>query len=154
MGKKNLNLPFKSNTTAFFKKRHDNGKEIQRNGTLFSRRPLYGRHLWEEWTEEDLNQAFQLILKESRNANFDTLMKNLEHYPELYQLVFSVIFDGEAKQFSEDDPTVNLGVLHGIFAESESGHVVIQNRIYRERIANMMVSKWHTSQIEIGKAHV
>ena len=104
-----------------------------------------------EWTEEDLNQAFSLILKEPHNANFDTLMKNLEHYPELYQLVSSVIFDGEAKAFSADDPTVNLGVLHGIFAESESGHVVIQNRIYRERIANMMVSKWHTSQV--GKFH-
>ena len=99
-----------------------------------------------EWTEEDLNQAFHLILKEGSNANFDTLVKNLEHYPELYQLVFSIIFDGEGKQFSKDEPTVNLGVLHGIFAESASGHVVIQNRIYRERIANMMISKWHTSQ--------
>ena len=69
-----------------------------------------------DWTEEDLNQAFSLILKESRNANFDTVMKNLEHYPELYQLVFSVIFDGEGKAFSEDDPTVNLGVLHGRIA--------------------------------------
>ena len=100
-----------------------------------------------DWTEEDLNQAFSLILKESRNANFDTVMKNLEDYPQLYQLVFSVIFDGEGKAFSEDDPTVNLGVLHGIFAESESGHLMIQNRIYRERIANMMISKWHTSQL-------
>ena len=100
-----------------------------------------------EWTENDLNQAFQLILKEEHNANFDTLMKNLEHYPELYQLVFSVIFDGEAKQFSSDDPIVNLGRLHGILAESESGHVVIQNRIYRERIANMMISRWHTSHV-------
>ena len=100
----------------------------------------------QEWTEEDLNQAFALILKESNNANFDTLMNNLEHYPALYKLVFSVIFDGEAQAFSGDDPTVNLGVLHGIFAESASGHVMIQNRIYRERIANMMVSVWHTSQ--------
>ena len=100
-----------------------------------------------EWTEEDLNQAFHLILKEAWNANFDTVMKNLEDYPDLYELTFSVIFDGEAKQFSQSDPTVNLGVLHGIFAESESGHVVIQNRIYRERIANMMVSVWHTSNI-------
>ena len=100
-----------------------------------------------EWTEEDLNQAFNWILKEPNNANFDTLMKNLEHYPDLYQLVFSVIFDGETKAFSYDNSLVSLGVLHGIFSESESGHVMIQNRVYRERIANMMVSKWQTSQV-------
>ena len=100
-----------------------------------------------EWTEEDLNKAFTLILKEQHNANFDTVMKNLEHYPDLYELVFSIIFDSEAKPFSADDPVVNLGVLDGIFTESESGHVAIHNRIYRERIANMMVSKWHTRHV-------
>ena len=100
-----------------------------------------------KWTEEDLNQAFNWILREPNNANFDTLMKNLEHYPDLYQLVFSVIFDGETKAFSYDNSLVSLGVLHGIFSESESGHVMIQNRVYRERIANMMVSKWQTSQV-------
>ena len=104
-----------------------------------------------EWTSEDLNKAYNLILKEQHNANFDTLMKNLEHYPDLYELVFSVIFDSAAKSFSSDDPVVNLGILHGIFAESESGHVAIHNRIYRERIANMMLSKWHTSHV--GKFH-
>ena len=104
-----------------------------------------------EWTEDDLNKAYNLILKEQHNANFDTLMKNLEHYPDLYELVFSVIFDSAAKSFSSDDPVVNLGILHGIFAESESGHVAIHNRIYRERIANMMLSKWHTSHV--GKFH-
>ena len=98
-----------------------------------------------EWTEDDLNQAFQLILHEPNNANFDTLMKNLEHYPELYDLVFSLIFDSEPKPFSSDNPTINLGVLHGIFAQSDRGHLMIQNRVYRERIANMMVSKWRTS---------
>ena len=98
-----------------------------------------------EWTEDDLDQAFQLILHEPNNANFDTLMKNLEDYPELYDLVFSLIFDSQPKTFSSDNPTINLGVLHGIFAQSERGHLMIQNRVYRERIANMMVSKWRTS---------
>jgi AAA-like domain len=105
-----------------------------------------------EWTEEDLNKAFSLILKEEHNANFDTLMKNLEHYPELYELVYSLIFDSERKTYSSDNPVVNLGRLHGILAESETGNLVLQNRIYRERIANMMVSKWQTDRTKMSAA--
>ena len=103
-----------------------------------------------EWTEEDVNQAFNLILKEENNANFDTLVKNLEQYPELYELVFSLVFDSERKAYSSDNAVVNLGRLHGIFVESEDGYIVIQNRVYRERIANMMISKWHTSHANIS----
>ena len=97
-----------------------------------------------EWTQEDLNQAFDLISKEAYNANFDTVMNNLEHYPDLYELVFSVIFDSYKKDFNQHDPVVALGVLHGILAASEKGNVIIHNRIYREIIANMMISKWNT----------
>lgn len=102
-----------------------------------------------EWTEGDLNKAFNLILREEHNANFDTLVKNLEHYPELYNLAFSIIFDSELKPYSSDNSVVNLGILHGIFAESTDGNIIIHNRIYRERIANLMVSKWHTSQTKL-----
>lgn len=102
-----------------------------------------------EWTEEDLNKAFNLILREEHNANFDTLVKNLEHYTALYDLAFSIIFDGTMLNYNQLDPVVNLGSLHGIFARSEEGYLIIHNRIYRELIANMMVSKWRTSHTKI-----
>lgn len=102
-----------------------------------------------EWTEEDLNKAVLLLLREEHNANFDTLMKNIEHYPELHDLLFSLIFDSERKPYSADNPVVNLGRLHGIFSESSDGNIMIHNRIYRERISNMMMSKWHTSQTKL-----
>ena len=98
-----------------------------------------------EWTEEDLNKAYHLIALERNIANFDTLINNLEHYPELYELVFSLIFNGEKRDYSQYDPTVSLGTLHGILARSEEGYLVIQNRIYRELIADTMISKWKTS---------
>ncbi|MDZ7876348.1 MAG: GxxExxY protein [Saprospiraceae bacterium] len=101
----------------------------------------------QEWTEDDLNEAFNLIFREANNTNFDTLVKNLEHYPDLYQLVFSLIFDSEKVEYSQHDALVNLGTLHGILGRSESGHLIIHNRVYRELIANMMVSKWRTSNI-------
>ncbi len=99
------------------------------------------------WTEADVDAAFQLILQEERNANFDSLVKNLDDYPDLYELVFSIVIGGISKNFSSDDPAVNLGLIHGIFARSPQGTIMIHNRIYRERIANMMLSKWETANI-------
>ncbi len=103
-----------------------------------------------EWTDEDLNAAFQLLLRKESNTNFDTLIKNLEDYPALYELVYAVIIDGVKIDFRSDDPTINLGKLHGIFAASESGTLKIHNRIYRERIANYMISKWRTTNLIKG----
>jgi len=95
-----------------------------------------------DWTEEDVADAVRLLLREQSNTNFDSLIKTLENNPDLYRLVFSVIIEGNTTVFNPDTPLISLGLLHGIFAESEQGTLVIHNRIYRERIANMMISKW------------
>jgi AAA-like domain len=100
-----------------------------------------------EWTIEDANDAFHAILRKANNANFDTLMKNLEDYTDLYNLVFAVIFNGERMEYRADNPTISLGTLHGIFAASPEGMLKIHSRIYRERIANMMISKWRTANL-------
>jgi hypothetical protein len=100
-----------------------------------------------EWTEADVNKAFQIILRKKEIANFDTLIKNLQDYQDLYDLVFLVAIDGEVMEYQADNPTINLGTLHGIFAASEEGTLKIQNRIYRERIANYMISKWRIDNL-------
>jgi hypothetical protein len=100
-----------------------------------------------EWTIEDVNTAFHVVLREAGNANFDTLLKNLYDYPNLYDLVFSIIINGEVMPYSQNDPTISLGALHGIFAPSEKGMLKIHNRIYREIIADMMISVWRTSNL-------
>ncbi len=100
-----------------------------------------------EWTDDDMNNAFQIILRKESNANFDTLIKNLEEYPNLYQVVYAVVIDGAKIEYRSDDPIISLGRLHGIFSASENGLLKIHNRIYRERIANYMISKWRTSNL-------
>ncbi len=98
-----------------------------------------------EWTPTDTYKAFQLILREMNNPNFDTVVKNLRDYPDLYKLVYSLVIDGGYYPFNQHDATINLGVIHGIFGRSESGELMIHNRIYREMIGEMMVSEWRTS---------
>ena len=100
-----------------------------------------------EWTVADVNKAFQLLIRHRGVANFDTVIKNLREYKDLYNLVYSLIIDGAVVPYNEHDFTTNLGILHGIFGRSESGALIIHNRIYREIIADMMISEWRTGNL-------
>lgn len=102
-----------------------------------------------EWTEADVNNASNLLLREPNNVNFDTVLKNLENYPDLNDMVFRIVINGEAIDYSDYVPTINLGVMHGILARSERDKVMIHNRIYRELIGNMMIGKWRTSHLDL-----
>jgi hypothetical protein len=96
------------------------------------------------WTITDLEQAVQRLIKE-QNTNFDSLIKSLNDYEELYQLVKSLVIDAENIPFSIYDNHISLGVLHGIFVNH--GHLAIHNRIYREVLANYMSSMMLTGYL-------
>ncbi|MCL6591268.1 MAG: hypothetical protein K6U80_15105 [Firmicutes bacterium] len=92
-----------------------------------------------EWTVEDVDEAFRLILKES-NPNFDALIKNLENNPELDELTQRIILDGANISFVRTDKVISLGIIYGIFAEKE-GVCVIHNRIYEALMYDHLMMK-------------
>ena len=102
------------------------------------------------WTVEDVDKSFQMILREEDNANFDNIIKELEHNQLLYDLLFTIIFDGAVMSYNLDEPLIRLGKVYGVLSRSESDHVVIHNRIYRERIANMMLSRLQVQHIYLN----
>jgi hypothetical protein len=91
------------------------------------------------WTVQDVDKTFQMILRESGNVNFDYVMKELNSNKTLFNLVYDIIFRSEAMYFNLDIPIFNLGSAYGILCPDENNNTVIHNRIYKERIANMMV---------------
>ncbi|MEZ4829334.1 MAG: hypothetical protein R3C61_24055 [Bacteroidia bacterium] len=46
------------------------------------------------WTLDDLEVAVLLLLREN-NTLFDSLIKNLENHPGLYDLTYSIIVNGQ-----------------------------------------------------------
>jgi hypothetical protein len=90
------------------------------------------------WVVEDVDHAVNLLLKEN-NTNFDSLIKNLENNPALYDLVYRVIIDGDVISFNPDEPLTNFGRMYGIF--KENGRLAIHNRIYEQRLYNYMTVK-------------
>jgi hypothetical protein len=106
------------------------------------------------WTAEDMEAAVRYLTKES-NANFDSLTKNLENNPELYEYVYGVIINNDQRFFNVHNPIAKIAALHGIVSE-KSEKVVVHNRIYSEVIANYMADKMHKTELSdniIGSAY-
>jgi hypothetical protein len=98
------------------------------------------------WSEAELEQALHQLLGEN-NTNFDSLVKNLENNPELYELSFRLIIDGAAVAYNPDNPIIQKGILYGVF--SRNGNLRIHNRIYEQRLYNYMASKTETEMDSI-----
>ncbi|MEN9611857.1 MAG: hypothetical protein RLZZ628_2671 [Bacteroidota bacterium] len=100
------------------------------------------------WTESDLETAVRKIVWET-NTNFETLAKNLENSPELYDLVYKIAIDNETMGFNPLDPIVNFGIIYGLFV-NRNNLIAIHNRIYREVLLNYMSFKFHRIQATQG----
>ncbi|MCP4402430.1 MAG: AAA family ATPase [bacterium] len=102
-----------------------------------------------DWEVEDIDAAFKLIVKESYTTTlFDSLIKNLENNPELYDTVMQIVINGKRFSFTIADPVINFGHLYGILAEYD-GQCMIHNRIFEQRIYAYMMSKLLRKQSEV-----
>lgn len=102
------------------------------------------------WEPNDVVVAVSIVVKET-NTNFDSLIKNLENNPALYDLVFKKLVDVEYQSFSIHDPTVAMGLMYGILKNGQG--LSIHNRIYEEVIYAYMTSK-ATAQVRLGEYNV
>ena len=96
-----------------------------------------------EWKPEDLVQAVQIALMQD-NTNFESLVKNLENNPDLYELVFKIIMNEKGISYNRRNPVIHQGTLYGILKE-ERGRTRIHNRLYEQLIYDYMSSKLETS---------
>lgn len=99
-----------------------------------------------DWSVSDVDAAVAMIVNEGYTTTlFDSLIKNLENQPELYDNVFNIVINGQKIPFNVNAPVIHLGVLYGILAPSPEG-CRIHNRIYEQRIYNYLLAKVLTAQ--------
>ncbi len=102
--------------------------------------PLAGRKQWET---NDLVHAVRLALLRD-TTNFESLIKNLENNPDLYEFVFKIIMNGMDFSFNPRNAVIHLGRVYGILKE-EGSKVRIHNRLYQQLIYDYMASNLETS---------
>ena len=104
------------------------------------------------WSVADVEAAFKMIADEGYTTTlFDSLTKNLENNPELYELISQIAINGESFPFTITNPVINLGHLYGIIIRSEQGRCQIHNRIFEQRIyAHIMSGLLQTTYREVN----
>ncbi len=95
------------------------------------------------WTEIDIIEAIKILLQEENNANFDTVIKNLENNVELKKFIQKIIVNASSFTYSQKTPLISFAKMHGL-VRNNNGKVAIQNRIYSEVITDIL-----TSELEI-----
>jgi len=98
-----------------------------------------------KWNNDDIERAVNHLLRE-QNTNFDSVVKNLENYKDLYDIVQRVTLSAEKVEFNIYNSVIDLGVMHGIFKTS-GPYVRIHNRIYEELIYNYMATDFRIKEL-------
>lgn len=90
------------------------------------------------WTKDNLRNAEKALLK-TRNTLFDDLIKNVENYAGLRQLIMDILYSGAEQSFTIANPTIDLGVMLGIFKEKDH-MVAVSNVIFETYLYDYVVS--------------
>ncbi len=91
------------------------------------------------WSKAGIEEAVTIILKES-NLLFESMVKQLDIYEELYKMIEDIIYCGRRIPFSMEAKPINLGVMFG-FLKEENGRVMIANRLFEMCLLNLFMAK-------------
>jgi hypothetical protein len=99
-----------------------------------------------DWTLKGLQKAIKLILIE-QSVLFDDIIKNVEAYDELNDLLKRHILNGEEIHFNADNYAIRTGLIFGIFLQNGE-FISIHNEIFELRLYNYYISLKETQYKE------
>lgn len=91
------------------------------------------------WSKAGVEKAVTIILKES-NLLFESMVKQLDAYEDLYKMIEDIIYCGRRIPFSMEEKSINLGVMFG-FLKEENGRVMVANRLFEMCLLNLFMAK-------------
>lgn len=90
------------------------------------------------WTKPGVLEAVKLLLSE-KNALFDSLINKLKDYPKLKDMLYLLLFQGQAIAYNPDDTVTDMLIMLG-FVKAERDTVEIANRIFETRLYNYFLT--------------
>ncbi len=91
------------------------------------------------WSREGVTEAVKIILKSSTPL-FDSLIKQLDTFKSLQDLIQGILYQGKKVSFSPFEKSINLGQMFG-FLKEENGYVAISNRIFEMFLLNFFIAE-------------
>lgn len=91
------------------------------------------------WTARGIGEAVRRILDE-RLPLFDSMVRHLEDYPEMKEMLRLILFQGRRVSYNPDHPAINLAAMFG-YVVRQAGYVQVANRIYEMRLYQSFLSE-------------
>lgn len=91
------------------------------------------------WTKKGAEEAVKVLLRENIPL-FDSMIKQLNLYPEMRNMIEQILYQGRNISFSPAEKSINLGLMFG-FLKEENGHVAIANRIFEMYLLNLFIAE-------------
>lgn len=99
----------------------------------------------QNWTMQGVLEAVKILLKEATTL-FDDLRKKIIDYPELRDMLYAILFQGESYPYNPDNFVMDIGTMFG-FIKEKDGQAVISNRIFETRLYNLFLSEELTNSV-------
>jgi len=94
------------------------------------------------WNGRAFQNAVREILR-MPNTLFDDMGKKLAEYPELKEMIYSILLQGKKYVYESENHRINIGEMFGFLKESQ-GTVGISNRIFEMKLYNLLLSEAET----------
>lgn len=91
------------------------------------------------WTREGITEVVNRILK-AKTPLFDSMTKQLDSYPDLWEMLEDIIYQGKRIPFSPDIKSINMGLMFGYLGE-DNGRVTVANRIFEMYLLDLFVAE-------------
>ncbi len=95
------------------------------------------------WDKDGVLKAVNIILME-RNTLFDNMVKKLDDYPELRQMLKGILFSGNAYSFNPDEKCIQIAAMFN-YIENRDGNVAVACRLMETRLYNLFISSEENS---------
>ena len=102
------------------------------------------------WTKDGFLEAVKLLLNE-KNPLFGSLVAKLTEYPDLREMIYSLLFQGTSIIYHPLNPAIEVGEMLG-FVRNDNGSVIIANRIFETYLYNLFLSEDSTDNGMYGLA--
>ena len=91
------------------------------------------------WSREGIAEAVKRLLRE-RMPLFDSLIRQIDEYPDMKQMLQAILFQGRQIAYNPDSKDRDLSTMIGYVVDRD-GRVQIANRIFEMRLYNFFLSE-------------
>ena len=97
------------------------------------------------WDKEGVLKAVNAILME-RNTLFDNMMKKLDDYPELKQILKDILLSGKDSSYNPDEKYIQIAAMFN-YIVNKNGKIAVACRIMETRLYNLFLKEEENSVI-------